>query len=80
MATKLSVHQIDLGEVFAVAELRGHFPPEVVAIGIEPEIVQSYVPLSLTVRQAVPELIEAVERQLRAWGHELEAREALTHA
>lgn len=80
MSTKLSVHQIDLGEVFAIAELRGHFPPEAVAIGIEPEIVQSYVPLSGTVRETVPALIEAVEEQLRAWGHELQPREALSHA
>ena len=80
MSTKLSVHQIDLGEVFAVAELRGHFPPEAVAIGIEPEIVQSYVPLSSTVRETVPALIEAVEEQLRDWGHVLTPREALSHA
>jgi hydrogenase maturation protease len=80
MSSKLSVHQIDLGEVFAVAELRGRFPPEAVAIGIEPEFVQAYVPLSDLVRAKLPELIEAVEQQLQAWGHQLEAREALTHA
>ena len=80
MSTKLSVHQVDLGEVFAVAELRGAFPPEAVAIGIEPEMVQAYVPLSDTVRETVPSLIEAVEEQLREWGHRLEPREALSHA
>lgn len=80
MATKLSVHQIDLGEVFAVAELRGRFPPEAVAIGIEPEIVQAYVPLSEPVRRSVPALLEAVEEQLRAWGHRLEPAEALANA
>jgi hydrogenase maturation protease len=77
---KLSPHQIDLGEVFAVAELRGHFPAEAVAIGIEPEIVQAYVPLSDVVRASVPELIEAVEQQLEAWGHELQPREAFAGA
>ena len=80
MATRLSPHQIDLGEVFAVAELRGHFPPEAVAIGIEPEIVQAYVPLSGPVRRSVPALLEAVEEQLREWGHELEPAGALSHA
>jgi hydrogenase maturation protease len=74
MATRLSPHQIDLGEVFAVAELRGHFPSEAVAIGIEPEIVASYVPISDAVRATMPALVEAVEQQLRAWGHELEPR------
>jgi hydrogenase maturation protease len=79
-ATRLSPHQIDLGEVFAVAELRGRFPAEAVALGIEPEIVQAYVPISDTVRATVPDLIEAVEDQLRAWGHELVSREALANA
>jgi hydrogenase maturation protease len=80
MCTKLSPHQIDLGEVFAVAELRGRFPKEAVAIGIEPEMVQAYVPLSSVVRESVPHLIEAVERQLESWGHELQPREALANA
>lgn len=80
MHAKLSPHQIDLGEVFAVAELRGHFPPEAIAIGIEPEIVQAYVPLSEVVRASVPDLIEAVERQLEAWGHSLQPKEAFAGA
>jgi hydrogenase maturation protease len=80
MSMKLSVHQVDLGEVLAVAELRGTFPEEAVAIGIEPQIVQSYVPLSAKVREQVPALLEAVEEQLREWGHVLEPREALSHA
>jgi hydrogenase maturation protease len=80
MASKLSVHQVDLGEVFAVAELRDRFPAEAVALGIEPEMVQSYAPLTETVRARLPELMEAVEDQLRAWGHELEPREALAYA
>ncbi len=77
---KLSPHQIDLGEVFAVAELRGKFPPEAVAIGVEPERVEAYVPLSPQVRACLPELVETVERQLQAWGHELRRREVQAHA
>ena len=77
---KLSTHQIDLGEVFAVAELRGTFPAEVVALGIEPARVEAYEEISDPVRATVPRLIEAVERQLAAWGHELEAREAPSRA
>jgi hydrogenase maturation protease len=80
MASRLSTHQIDLGEVFAVAELRGNFPPEAVVIGIEPEIVVSYVPMSDKVRAAVPDLMTAVERQLEDWGHELQPREVLAGA
>lgn len=77
---KLSTHQIDLGEVFAVAELRGTFPAEVVALGIEPARVEAYEAISDPVRAMVPRLIEAVERQLADWGHVLEPREASSHA
>jgi hydrogenase maturation protease len=80
LSTKLSVHQVDLGEVFAVAELRGRFPEQAVAIGIEPDVVQAYVPLSAAVRAALPDLIEAVEEQLREWGHRLEPRVVPSHA
>jgi Ni,Fe-hydrogenase maturation factor len=51
-----------------------------VVIGIEPEIVVSYVPMSDKVRAAVPDLMTAVERQLEDWGHELQPREVLAGA
>lgn len=71
---KLSTHQIDLGEVFAVAELRGRFPEEAVALGIEPASFDGFEELSGVVRARVPALIDAVERQLEAWGHVLVPR------
>jgi len=77
---KLSTHQVDLGEVFAVAELRGHFPAEAVALGIEPERFEEFEQLSPAVRATVPHLIEAIERQLADWGHVLEPREVAFHA
>jgi len=70
---KLSPHQIDLGEVLALAELRGTFPQEAVALGIEPDRVELHDGLSPKVSETVPELIEAVRAQLTAWGHALEA-------
>jgi hydrogenase maturation protease len=69
---KLSPHQIDLGEVLALAELRGTFPPQAVALGIEPDRVELHDGLSPKVRASVPDLIDAVRRQLAAWGHPLE--------
>ncbi len=68
---KLSPHQIDLSEVLALAELRGTFPDEAVALGIEPDVVELHDGLSETVQAAVPELLERVRAQLAAWGHEL---------
>ena len=71
---KLSPHQIDLGEVLALAELRGTFPEEAVALGIEPDRVELHDGLSPKVSAAVPGLIDAVRTQLAAWGHALEPR------
>lgn len=71
---KLSPHQIDLSEVLALAEFRGTLPAQVVALGIEPERVEMYEEISTVVRRTVPELIEAIERQLSEWGHALQAR------
>jgi hydrogenase maturation protease len=77
---KLSPHQIDLGEVLALAELRGTFPTEAVALGIEPARVELHDGLSPTVSASVPSLVDAVRDQLRAWGHALEPREAASDA
>lgn len=76
---KLSPHQIDLGEVLALAELRGTFPENAVALGIEPDRVELHDGLSAKVRARVPDLVEAARAQLEEWGHTLEPREA-THA
>ncbi|MDH3205136.1 MAG: HyaD/HybD family hydrogenase maturation endopeptidase [Gemmatimonadota bacterium] len=69
---KLSPHQIDLAEVLALAELRGTFPEQAVALGIEPDRVELHDGLSAKVQAAVPDLIEQVRAQLTAWGHSLE--------
>lgn len=71
---KVSPHQIDLREVFAVAELKGTFPAEAVALGVEPERVELADGLSPTVERALPALLAAAEEQLRAWGHALPVR------
>ena len=73
---KLSPHQIDLGEVLALAELRGTLPAEAVALGIEPDVVELRDGLSPAVEAAIPGLIRAVRAQLEAWGHELAPRQA----
>jgi hydrogenase maturation protease len=71
LRTKISPHQIDLSEVFAVAELRGTFPREAVVLGIEPAQIDAYMEISAEVMATVPSPVTAVERQLQAWGHEL---------
>lgn len=69
---KVSPHQIDLREVFAVAELKGTFPHMAVALGVEPEVVELREGLSPAVAGALHELLAAAVAQLRVWGHEVD--------
>lgn len=72
---KVSPHQIDLREVFALAELRGTFPDQAVALGVEPAMIELREGLSPAVESALPKLLRAAVAQLEAWGHELESKE-----
>ena len=73
---KVSPHQIDLREVFAVLELKGTFPPTAVALGVEPGVVEMQDGLSPAVEGALPELVHAAVAQLRSWGHDVGEGEA----
>jgi hydrogenase maturation protease len=71
LALKLSPHQIDLREVFALAELRGTLPEQLVVLGIQPlRIEDMHVGLSPVVAASLDALVESAIVQLRAWGHE----------
>ena len=66
---KLSPHQIDLREVLALAELRGMLPPDVVAIGAQPERVELLAQLSPILAERVEEIAELAVSRLERWGH-----------
>ena len=65
---KLSPHQIDLGEVLAVAALRGTLPPDLSAVGVEPLEVELKAGLSPVVRAALPAVVDRVISRLEAAG------------
>lgn len=69
LATKLSPHQVDVGELLALAALRGAEPAELVAIGVQPGTVELGVGLSAPVAEALAGLVEGACARLRAWGH-----------
>jgi hydrogenase maturation protease len=71
LAHKLSPHQIDLKEVLALAELRGHLPAEALALGIQPETIELDDRLSSPVAAGLPLLLERAVACLRDWGHEV---------
>jgi hydrogenase maturation protease len=64
-----SPHQIDLKEVFALAELRGTLPVEAMALGLEPDRVEMATELSPVVQEKLGALVDAAIDQLEAWGH-----------
>lgn len=64
LAHKLSPHQIDLGEVLAIAMLRGRLPPRLLALGIEPAEVDMGTGLSPCVDAAMPALISRIAERL----------------
>ena len=76
---KLSPHQIDLREVLALTELRGTFPAEAVAIGLQPERIEAYVPLSPRLAARVDAVVRLVIDQLAAWGVECVPRDGVRH-
>jgi hydrogenase maturation protease len=67
LAQKLSPHQIDLREVLALAQLRGTLPGELVALGVQPAIIEMSTTLSPAVAARLDELVTLAAGQLKAW-------------
>jgi len=70
-ASKLSVHQMGLQDLLAVAELQGHLPRELVVWGVQPACIEMGLELSPPVAAAIEAALAAVVGELRAWGVEL---------
>ncbi|MFA7534690.1 MAG: HyaD/HybD family hydrogenase maturation endopeptidase [Desulfuromonadales bacterium] len=67
-ANKLSVHQMGLQDLLAVAELQGHLPAELVVWGVQPASVDIGLGLSPAVAAALPEVVRSVVEELQGWG------------
>ncbi|HJQ65983.1 MAG TPA: HyaD/HybD family hydrogenase maturation endopeptidase [Gemmatimonadales bacterium] len=80
LSTKLSPHQVDLRDVFALAELRGTLPRELVALGLQPARIEMSCTLSDPVQARMGDLVVAVTRRLADWGHAPQPRATPAHA
>lgn len=67
-AGKLSVHQMGLQDLLAVAEFQGHLPPELVVWGVQPQSIEIGLELSPAVAGAIEETIDGVAGELEKWG------------
>ena len=70
-AGKLSVHQMGLQDLLAVAELQGNLPAELVVWGVQPDSIEVGLELTAPVAAAMDEAIAGVVGELRRWGVKL---------
>lgn len=68
-ASKLSVHQMGVQDLLAVAELQGHLPARLVVWGVQPQSVEVGLDLTPTVAAALPDVVQGVVTELQGWGH-----------
>ena len=71
-ASKLSVHQMGLQDLLAVAQLQGHVPRNLVVWGVQPECIEMHTELTATVAAAVEPVVAKVLEELEGWGTEYE--------
>jgi hydrogenase maturation protease len=67
-ASKLSVHQMGLQDLLAVAELQGHVPRDLVVWGVQPASIEMGTELTAPVAAAVEPVIASVLQDLQSWG------------
>ncbi len=67
-ANKLSVHQMGVQDLLAVAELQGYCPPELVFWGVQPASIEMNMELSPQVVPAVDQVVEKIAGELTSWG------------
>lgn len=70
-ASKLSVHQMGVQDLLAVAELQGHLPQELVVWGVQPESIEMGTELTATTAAAIEPVVAGVVAELRRWGIEV---------
>ncbi len=74
-ASKLSVHQMGLQDLLAVAELQGHVPTNLVVWGVQPECIEMGTELTATAEAAVEPVVTRVLEELQGWGVQFDARD-----
>jgi len=67
-AAKLSIHQMGVQDLLALAELRGHLPAELVVWGAQPEAIEMGLELTPVLRTSFEKVLDGVVGELTAWG------------
>lgn len=61
----MSLHDFDFADALKSGRHAFKLPHEIVVIGVEPEVVELGLELSPSVQKAIPEVIEAVLKEMR---------------
>lgn len=69
-AAKMSVHQMGLQDLLAVAELQGHLPAEMVLWGVQAGSMEMGLELTRPVSRAIDRVVDGIVGELTAWGME----------
>jgi len=67
-ANKLSVHQMGLQDLLAVAELQGHLPATLVVWGAQSASIEMGMEMTSAVNAAMEQVIAGVVQELTEWG------------
>ena len=67
-ANKLSVHQMGLQDLLAVAELQGHLPQHLVVWGAQSASIEMGMEMSPAMNSAMEGVISGVVQELQDWG------------
>jgi len=65
---KLSQHQVTFQEVLWYANMRGHLPPHLHLIGVQPQDISIGVELTPLLEATLPEVIRRTKDKLSDWG------------
>ena len=71
LSLKMSMHQVGLQELLALAGFQGTLPERVVLWGLEPASLDWGLELSAPIATQIDALVDAAVGELRAWGVEL---------
>lgn len=77
---KLSPHQVDLQDILAAAMLSGRSPGHLVALGLQPGVIEMRVGLSPAVEAGLDAMVAAALDCLREWGVRCRPAEAAAGA
>ena len=70
LSIKVSPHQMGLADILSAARLLGHYPEDLVLLGVQPGVIEATLELSPPVAAQVDVLVDRVLADLSRWGIE----------